>query len=163
MSFLDESYIIVAPNFAIYDTEPWHLGLLTSRMHMTWMRTVAGRLKSDYRYSTSLVYNTFPFPPISEQRKQEITQGVFRILAERERHPEKTLAQLYDPDKMPEGLREAHRANDLAIERCYRSRPFESDAERLEYLFGLYERMMAEELEKDTLFAQQKKATKDKK
>lgn len=160
MGFLDEKHIIVAPNFGVYEAMPWHLGLLTSRMHMTWMRTVAGRLKSDYRYSASLVYNTFPFPPISDQRKQEITQCVFRILEERERHSEKTLAQRYDPIKMPEGLREAHRQNDLAIERCYRSRPFESDEERLEYLFKLYEKMIEEEKVKNSLFEKEKKGRK---
>lgn len=160
MGFLDDKQIIVAPNFGVYDAEPWHLGILTSRIHMTWMRTIGGRLKSDYRYSASLVYNTFPFPPISDLRKQEITQCVFRILEERERHSEKTLAQLYDPDKMPAGLREAHRQNDLAIERCYRSRPFESDEERLEYLFKLYEKMIAEEKIKDSLFEKEKKGRK---
>ena len=150
MGFLDNSCIIVAPNFGIYDAEPWLLGLLMSSVHMTWTKTVAGRLKTDYRYSASLVYNTFPFPSISEQRKKEITQCVFRILEERAKHSEKTLAQLYDPDKMPDGLREAHRLNDLAVERCYRSKPFETDEERLEYLFKLYERMIAEEKEKNS-------------
>lgn len=76
---------------------------------------------------------------------------------------EKTPAQLYDPNKMPEGLREAHRLNDLAVERCYRSKPFESDEERLEYLFKLYEKMIAEEKEKNTLFKTQKKTRKRRK
>ena len=106
---------------------------------------------------------TFPFPKISEAQKQELTQCVFRILEERENHSEKTLAQLYDPEKMPKGLREAHRLNDLAVERCYRSKPFETDEERLEYLFKLYEQMIAEEKTKDTLFQEEKKAKKSKK
>ncbi|MCK5267088.1 MAG: class I SAM-dependent DNA methyltransferase, partial [Spirochaetes bacterium] len=117
----------------IYDVEPYLFGLLSSKTHWVWINAVSGKLKTDIRYSVNLVYNTFPFPPISTQRKQEITQSAFRILEEREKYPEKTLAQLYDPDKMPEGLREAHRLNDLAVERCYRSKPFESDEERLEY------------------------------
>ena len=129
-------------------------------MHMIWVRAVAGRLKTDYRYSKDIVYNNFPFPPISERQKQELEQSVYRILEEREAHPEKTLAQLYDPDKMPEGLREAHRQNDLAVERCYRSKPFESDEERLEYLFKLYEQMIAEEKAKGTLFEKEKKGKK---
>jgi hypothetical protein len=83
-------------------------------------------------------------------------------LEEREKHPEKTLAQLYDPDKMPEGLREAHRANDLVIEKCYRARPFESDEERLEFLFKLYEKMIEEEKNKGGLFEVQKKTKKKK-
>jgi len=157
MAFLDNTYVIVAPNFAIYNAEPYHLGIITSRMHMVWMRTVAGRLKTDYRYSSTLVYNTFPFPPISTQRKNEITQAVFRILEEREKHPEKTLAELYDPDKMPEGLRQAHRDNDIIIEKCYRSTPFKSDEERLEYLFKLYEKMIEEEENAGTIFETEKK------
>ena len=120
-------------------------GIMTSAFHMVWMKAICGRLETRYNYSIQLVYNNFPFPPISNQHKDEITQSVFRILEEREKHSDKTLAQLYDPDKMPEGLREAHRLNDLTIERCYRSKPFESDEERLEYLFKLYEKMIQEE------------------
>ncbi len=146
--FYNSNYISMNSLQVIYDSEPYVVGLLSSKIHMAWVKTVAGRLKEDYRYSTQLCYNTFPFPPISDQRKQEITQCVFRILEEREKHPEKILAQLYDPDKMPDGLREAHRLNDLAVERCYRSKPFESDEKRLEYLFKLYEKMIAEEQER---------------
>jgi len=102
-------------------------------------------LKTDYRYSSALVYNTFPFPDISEKQKEQLSEHVFNILDEREQHSEKTLAQLYDPDKMPDGLREAHHNLDLAIEQCYRKKPFTSDEERLEYLFGLYEEMVANE------------------
>ena len=87
---------------------------------------------------------------------------MFRILDEREKHSEKTLEQLYDPDKVPEGLREAHHQNDLAIEHCYRSKLFESDEERLEYLFKLYEKMIADEQPKDTLFEVKKKTRKKK-
>jgi hypothetical protein len=129
---------------------------------MVWVSIVSGKLKTDYRYSSALCFHTFPFPPISNQRKEELTQCTFRILEEREKYPEKTLAQLYDPDKMPEGLKEAHRLNDEAVERCYRSTPFNSDEERLEYLFKLYEKMIQEEKEKDTLFAKPKKTRKKK-
>lgn len=161
IGFLQDTIISNSAN-AIYEAEPWIFSLLTSKIHMVWMRTVAGRLKSDYRYSSQLVYNTFPFPPISDRQKQDLEVGVYRILEEREAHAEKTLAQLYDPDKMPDGLREAHRLNDLAVERCYRSRPFESDEERLEYLFKLYEQMIAEEKSKGTLFEVKKKDKKKK-
>jgi len=143
--FLGTDTIISNSAQVVYDAEPWLLGVLNSRMHMVWLRTVGGKLKTDFRYAKDIVYNTFPFPPISSQRINEIAQGVFRILEEREKHSDKTLAQLYDPDKMPEGLREAHRLNDLAVERCYRNKPFESDEERLEYLFKLYEKMIQEE------------------
>lgn len=163
IGFLNEDTIISNSANAVYDAEPWVFSMITSRMHMTWLRAVAGRLKSDYRYSTALCYNTFPFPAISDQRKGEITQCVFRILEEREKHPEKTLAELYDPDKMPAGLRAAHQANDEVIERCYRSKPFESDEERLEYLFKLYEKMIAEEQTRGSLFEKEKKVSKKKK
>lgn len=160
IGFLDSSIIISDSAQAIYDPEPYVFSILNSTIHMVWFKASAGRLKNDYRYSSALSYNTFPFPKISESQKQELTQSVFRILEEREIHSEKTLAQLYNPEKMPQGLREAHRLNDLAVERCYRSKPFETDEERLEYLFKLYEKMIAEEKEKDTLFQEEKKAKK---
>ncbi|WP_373400819.1 type IIL restriction-modification enzyme MmeI [Algoriphagus halophilus] len=92
--------------------------------------------------------------------KKEITQSSLRILEEREKHSEKTLAQLYDPSKMPEGLLGAHKANDEVIERCYRSKPFESDEERLGYLFKLYEKMIAEEQTRGSLFEKKNKRKK---
>jgi hypothetical protein len=131
-------------------------------MHILWIKSVCGTLESRIRYSSTLGYNTFPFPAISNQRKEELTQYTFRILEEREKHPEKTLAELYDPDKMPEGLKEAHRLNDEAVERCYRSTPFNRDEERLEYLFKLYEKMIQEEKEKGTLFEAERKTRKKK-
>jgi hypothetical protein len=137
--------------------------VVNSLMHMTWLKNIGGRLETRLQYSKNIVYNTFPFPKISEAQKEELTHSVFRILEERENHSEKTLAQLYDPDKMPEGLREAHRLNDLAVERCYRSKAFETDEERLEYLFKLYEKMIAEEKAKDTLFQEEKKTKKTRK
>jgi hypothetical protein len=162
IGFLSTDSVISDSAQAIYDAEPWLLSILTSKMHMVWLHNIGGKLKSDYRYAKDIVYNTFPFLPISNQRKEELTQCTFRILEEREKHPEKTLAQLYDPDKMPEGLKEAHRLNDEAVERCYRSTPFTSDEERLEYLFKLYEKMIQEEKEKGTLFETEKKTRKKK-
>ena len=126
-------------------SDPTIFGLLTSRMHMTWVRAVAGRLKTDYRYSAGLCYNTFPVPKLSEAQKQAITDHVMEVLQQRENHPEKTMAQLYDPDKMPEGLRAAHHQLDLAVDRLYRKAPFTSDEERLEHLFKRYEAMIATE------------------
>ena len=137
----------------LYDPETWTFSILNSKMHMTWVKAVCGRLKTDYRYSSSLCYNTFPFPAISDNQKAELEQSAYRILETRERYTEKTLAQLYDPDKMSADLRAAHEQNDLAVERCYRSRPFSSDEERLEYLFKMYEEMSRS----GTLFEKQKK------
>ena len=136
----------IVPNSAqiIYDTEEWVFGVLNSKIHMKWVNTLAGRLRSDYRYSSSLCWNTFPFPNISQKQKDDITELVFGILDEREKHSQKTLAQLYDPNKMPEGLKKAHQTLDTAIEQCYRQKPFETDEERLEYLFKMYEEMAKE-------------------
>ena len=129
----------------IYDAEPWIFGVISSLMHMAWVRAVGGSLETRIRYSSVLCYNTFPFPNISQKQKDEITELVFAVLDEREKHSQKTLAQLYDPDKMPEGLKKAHHNLDIAIEQCYRSKPFESDEERLEYLFKMYEEMTNKE------------------
>ena len=163
IGFLDSSYVISNGARVIYDAETWMFSILTSKIHNNWVQAVAGRLETRIQYSNTLCYNTFPFPPISQSQKEELEQCVFRILEERENHSEKTLAQLYDPKDMPDGLREAHRLNDLAVERCYRSKPFESDEERLEYLFKLYEQMIADENEKGTLFESEKKAKKTRK
>ncbi|RTL13484.1 MAG: class I SAM-dependent DNA methyltransferase [Neisseriaceae bacterium] len=141
MGFLNEDTVIVAPNLAIYDPEPWIFGVISSKMHMAWVRAVAGRLETRIRYSSTLCYNTFPFPDISADQKKRIEMYVFEVLDEREKHSEKTLAELYDPDKMPDGLRQAHHNLDIAIEQCYRPKPFISDEERLEHLFTLYEQM----------------------
>jgi hypothetical protein len=162
IGFFDNSYVISNAARVIYSAEPWLFSLLSSKIHMAWTKSVAGRLKTDVQYSNTVCYNTFPFPSISKQRKEELTQCTLKIIDERLKHSEKTMAQLYDPDKMPEGLKEAHRQNDLAVERCYRSTPFNSDEERLEYLFKLYEKMIQEEKDKDTLFAKEKKTRKRK-
>jgi hypothetical protein len=130
---------------AIFNSPPFTFGILSSRMHMVWMRVTCGRLKTDYRYSSALCYNTFPIPDLTEEQKQTITMHVGNVLQERENHSGKTMAQLYDPDKMPAGLREAHHQLDLAVDRIYRSKPFASDEERLEHLFKLYEEMTAKE------------------
>jgi hypothetical protein len=163
IGFLNSNYVISDSAQAIYDASEWVFAMITSRIHMTWLRAVAGRLKSDYRYSTALCYNTFPFPSITENQKNDLEKHVYKVLEERENHSEKTLAQLYDPEKMPNGLREAHHQLDLAVERCYRSKPFESDEERLEYLFKLYEQMIAEEKSRGTLFGVETKPKRKKK
>jgi len=163
IGFITDDWIVTNLAQVVYDVEPWLFGVISSKINNNWVRSTSGYFKKDVRYSPILSYNTFPLPPISTQRKNEITQSVFRILEEREKHTDKTLAQLYDPDKMPKGLREAHRQNDIIIEKCYRSTPFSSDEERLAYLFKLYEKMIAEEKAQGTLFAKEKKTRKKKK
>jgi len=115
---------------------------LTSVMHMAWMRTVTGRMKSDYMYSVGVVYNTFPLPPVSQEKLSKLEPLARAVLDARSEHPDATLAQLYDPDLMPPGLRKAHRALDRAVDAMYRKAPFASDRERVEHLFTLYEKMI---------------------
>ena len=116
--------------------------LLTSSMHMAWMRTVTGRLESRYMYSVGVVYNTFPLPPVPAERLQRLAPHADAVLAARANHPDATLADLYDPDLMPADLRKAHQALDRAVDRLYRRSGFTSDRERVEHLFGLYEKML---------------------
>jgi hypothetical protein len=140
--FVDSQTIIPNSAQAIYDPEVWIFGVISSRTHVAWVKSVAGRLRNDIRYSSVLCYNTFPFPIITPKQKESLASHVYNILEEREKYPEKTMADLYDPDKMPDGLREAHKYLDLAIDQIYRSKPFESDEDRLAHLFKLYEEMI---------------------
>lgn len=142
IDFMGPDTIISDSAQAIYDAAPWLFGILTSRMHMVWVRAVAGRLKTDYRYSSQLCYNTFPFPEINDQERGEIKVCVDKIRGARGYHGGKTLAQLYDPDKMPDNLRNAHTNLDKVIESIYRDIPFNNDEERLAHLFEMYEQMI---------------------
>ena len=125
----------VLSNAALQD-----FALLTSSMHMAWMRLVCGRMKSDYTYSVGIVYNTFPIPNEGTdfQKLNPLAQA---ILDARYTHPEATLATLYDPDLMPPGLLRAHQELDRAVDRLYRPKRFNSERERVEHLFVLYEKM----------------------
>ena len=120
--------------------------LLTSAMHMAWMRAVTGRMKSDYMYSVGVVYNTFPLPPGFKGDDADLSgleRAAQAVLDARSSHPDATLADLYDPDLMPASLRRAHHALDRAVDRLYRRKRFTSERDRVEYLFALYERMQA--------------------
>ena len=141
VGLLDKNVVISNAAFAVYDATTIVFGIISSRMHIVWMKTTGGRLKMDYRYSPTLCYNTFPFPKISSDKKSEIEEAAEEILVTREFYPEKTLAELYDPDKMPQDLREAHARLDDIVESCYPGYPFASDEARLECLFKLYEKM----------------------
>lgn len=143
MGYLGKDTVISDSAFAIYDASLWLFGILTSEMHMTWVRAVGGRLETRYRYSAGLCYNTFPFPPLSASKKEEIEEAATEILMTREPYLAmgKTLADLYDPDKMPKDLKDAHHRLDNIVESCYTGYPFTTDEERLECLFKLYEKM----------------------
>lgn len=148
MWLLDKEYIIPNSAQAIYDADIWIFWIISSYMHNLWVKSVGGSLETRIRYSSVLCYNTFPFPYITKKQKEEIEEYIYNILDEREKYSEKTLAEMYDPNKMPEWLKKAHHELDLVIERCYRPKPFENDEERLEYLFKMYEKMIAKENEK---------------
>jgi len=112
-------------------------------MHMAWLRQIGGRLKSDYRYSIGIVYNTFPWPEATDPQRARIQSLAQAVLDARAQFSTSTLADLYDADVMPWQLRKAHRALDRAVDKLYRSAPFTGDRDRAEHLFGLYERLVA--------------------
>ncbi|UNM97117.1 N-6 DNA methylase [Ignatzschineria rhizosphaerae] len=146
IDILGKETIITNLSFWIPNADLYHFGILTSLLHNDWMRVVAGRLKSDYRYSSTLVYNTFPWPQnIGLQRRNNIEKLGKDILRTRAQYPNKTLADLYDPDTMPIDLLEAHETLDRAVEKLYRDAPFRDSTERVDYLFKLYEKLINEE------------------
>ena len=132
----DSALVVLGPTVSLF-------GVLTSAMHMAWLRNIGGRLKSDYRYSIGLVYNTFPWPEMSAAQEERIAALAQDVLDARAEFAGSTLAELYDPDLMPPKLRRAHQALDRAVDRLYRSKPFASERERVEHLFGLYEKLVA--------------------
>lgn len=143
MGWLDTSYVANQKLRILPDANIFEFSVLTSAIHMAWMRTITGRMKSDYMYSVGVVYNTFPWPALDDKAKEALTKTGQAILDARAEWPEATLADLYDPDAMPANLRKAHIANDKAVDRLYRKQPFESERERVEHLFMLYEQLQA--------------------
>ncbi|OSN02845.1 hypothetical protein AU510_16545, partial [Lonsdalea britannica] len=139
MGFFSHEVICGDANFFIPNGTLYEFGILTSLMHNDWMRLVAGRLKSDYRYSASVVYNPFPWPEVTEIQRKEIEILAEDVILIREEFPGRTLAELYDPDKMPQKLLTAHQALDTAVDRLYRERPFKDAADRLSCLLARYE------------------------
>jgi hypothetical protein len=119
------------------------MALIASRLHLVWIATVCGKLETRYRYSNTLGWNTFPIPTLTEQNKADLTRCAQNILLARETHFPATIADLYDPDTMPENLRHAHEQNDEVLERIYIGRRFRNDTERMEKLFEMYTRMTA--------------------
>jgi hypothetical protein len=129
----------------VYGGSLWLFGLLTSRMHNVWLQAVAGRLETRIQYSNTLCYNTFPVRPLTEDEKGILSKSARKILLARAAYPEKTLANMYDPDKMPADLRTAHEENDHLIDNLYKKGAFTNDEDRLAALFDLYEQMIAKE------------------
>ena len=131
--------------FALYDASLWNMALIASKLHLVWIATVCGKMKTDYRYSNTLGWNTFPVPRLTEKNKNDLTACAEEILIAREHHFPATIADLYSPDKMPEDLKRAHERNDEVLERIYIGRRFKNDTERLEKLFELYTEMTSKE------------------
>jgi len=129
--------------FALYDAPLWNMALIASRLHLIWIATVCVRLRTDYSYSNTLGWNTFPVPMLTDKNKDDLTRCAEDILLAREAHYPATIADLYDPENMPADLREAHERNDEVLERIYIGRRFKNDTERLEKLFELYTKMTA--------------------
>jgi hypothetical protein len=139
--FQDADAITSNKLFALYDAPLWNMALVVSRLHWVWIGTVCVRMRTDFSYSNTIGWNTFPVPKLTAQYKADLTRCAENILLAREVHFPATIADLYDPEKMPEDLRRAHEANDEVLERIYIGRRFRNDTERLEKLFELYTRM----------------------
>lgn len=144
VDFLPGNTVVSNLAFMMFDAPLWTLGVVASRMHLLWIETVCGKLETRYRYSNTLGWHTFPMPTLSPRDKERLTACSEAILLARA-EAGGTLAQLYDPAEMLEGLKAAHRANDDAVERIYSGRAFRSDADRLSHLFRRYARMIAAE------------------
>lgn len=157
IAFVDPNIIVNNTASFIPNADHYSFGLLQSLMHMSWVRQVCGRMKSDYAYSNKIVYNNFPWPltPTDKQR-QAVEEAAQAVLDARARYPESSLADFYDPNTMPPVLVKAHQQLDRAVDLCYRPQPFTSEAKRIEFLFELYEKYTS------GLFVQEKKGSKRK-
>lgn len=117
------------------------MAFITSRLHLVWVKAVCGKMKTDFRYSNTLGWHTFPIPKLTEKNKADLTQAAERILEARERHFPATIADLYAKDAMPDDLRAAHEWNDEVVERIFIGRKFKNDSERLEKLYEMYAKL----------------------
>ena len=141
LGFISKDIIISNASYAIPNASLYHFGILTSVMHMSWMRYTCGRLKSDYRYSNTIVYNNFPWPEnSSEKQTKAVEEAAHAVLNARAQFPEASLADLYDPNTMPPVLVKAHQTLDKAVDLCYRPHAFINETKRIEFLFELYDK-----------------------
>jgi hypothetical protein len=138
---LDQRSVVTFKCFALNDAPLWNMAIIASRIHWVWIGTVCARMRTDFSYSNTLGWNTFPVPALTEQNKADLTRCAENILLAREAHFPATIADLYDPEAMPDNLRRAHDANDALLESIYIGRRFKNDTERLEKLFELYTKM----------------------
>jgi hypothetical protein len=138
VALVSASTIVSDSSFALYDAPEWCISIIASRMHIVWVGAVCGRLESRFRYSNTLGWNTFPVPAFTDSQLDALSKSARTILKTRYKHHPATIADLYDPEEMPDDLFAAHRANDELLENMYIGRPFKTDTERLEHLFKLY-------------------------
>ncbi|GGB11784.1 lactate dehydrogenase [Brucella endophytica] len=143
VSVVSSEHIIGHKCYALYDAPLWNMAIIASRLHWMWIGTVCARLEMRFSYSNTLGWNTFPVPTLTDKMKADLTRCAEDILLAREAHFPATIADLYDPEKMPANLREAHDRNDEVMERIYIGRRFRNDTERLEKLFEMYTRMVS--------------------
>jgi hypothetical protein len=144
MGFFDQASIAGDTCMIIPNGDLFLFGVLNSEMHMTWVKYVCGRLKSDFRYSKDIVYNNYPFPETAnDKQKQKVETAAQAVLDTRAKYPDSSLADLYDPITMPPDLVKVHQALDKAVDLCYRPQPFVSELNRIEYLFSIYEALSA--------------------
>ena len=142
MGFSDVSVIVSNSASIVHDPEPYVFALLQSKMHMVWVKAIAGKLEERIRYTSAICYNTFPVPKLMKAVIFKLTESALKILSVRESYSHLTLAELYDPDEMPSDLKQAHSENDSLVEKLYKSSDFKTDEERLERLFHYYEMML---------------------
>lgn len=141
VGLIDNQSTLTNLAYGLFDAPLWNMAIIASKLHLVWIATVCGKLKTDFRYSNTMGWNTFPVPRLTEKNKADLTECAENILLAREAHFPATIAELYDPDNMPDNLRAAHERNDEVLERIYIGRRFRNDTERLEKLFDLYTRM----------------------
>lgn len=141
VGMLGRSDNVIAPHMQILGEDTLEISILSSKLHLIWIASVCGKLETRYRYSNTLGWNTFPVPKLTEKNEGDLTRCAENILLARESHFPATIADLYDPEKMPENLRQAHEENDETLERIYIGRRFRNDTERLEKLFDMYTKM----------------------
>ena len=141
VGLLDKNAVIADSAFALYDAPLWNMAVIASRLHLVWISAVCGKLKTDYRYSNTLGWNTFPVPRITTKNKADLIDSASQILLAREHYYPATIGEMYDPDRMDcefSLLKQAHERNDEAVDRIYIGRKFKNDTERLEKLFALF-------------------------
>jgi hypothetical protein len=141
--YLNSDYVISNAASIVQNANLYIFAVISSLLHLAWVKAVSGKLKTDIRYTSSTCFNTFPIPQLSDKNKADLTRCAEDILLAREVHYPATIADLYDPETMPANLREAHERNDETLERIYIGRRFRNDTERLEKLFELYTKMTA--------------------